>query len=282
MRLHSIDSLFRGTWKLYGERWAVLVEIVLLPALVTILGVVLVGLGSPFSTFGSLALFAGWVLFVFSSLPLVFSIQNGSGVDASYRATIGWFWSFVWLAILEILAVMGGMFMLIIPGIWLAIALSLMVYVFVIERRRGLDALRQSKDYMKGYWWAVAGRSILLGLLFIGATIVIEFPVALFFGKSAGSLASMVLVLFFMPYSAIYHYNIFTNLRELKPELGGAQTKDGTGFIKASAIVGLVAPILLIIATVMLIGFGIFHAASHMNSYAPVPIEYGGQIPPQQ
>ena len=49
--------------------------------------------------------------------------------------------------------------MLIIPGIWLAFALVLRPYTLVLEKRKGIDALRQSKDYIKGYWWAVLGRT---------------------------------------------------------------------------------------------------------------------------
>ena len=130
----------------------------------------------------------------------------------------------------------------------------------VVEHRRGIDALRQSKEYIKGYWWAVLGRTFLLGLIFIGAMIVIELPIALFAGHTAGSIVSIALTLFFVPFSAIYHYVIFENLRELKPELAGAaQTKEGTGFIKASAIVGIVAPVLIVIALVVLVGVGIVH-----------------------
>ena len=136
-------------------------------------------LGTLFRVVGGLIVFVGWIAFVYSVLPLIYSIHQGAGVDASYKATIGWFWPFVWVVILQALAVMGAFVMLIIPGIWLGIALSFTAFIFVIEGRRGIDALRQSKDYVKGYWWAVLGRSLLLELVYLVALIVIRIPVTL-------------------------------------------------------------------------------------------------------
>lgn len=193
---------------------------------------------------------AGFIILTFSVLPVIFSIHHGTGVDESYRATVRWFWPFIWLTVLELLVILGASMMLIIPGIWLAFALSLMAYTFVIEHRRGVDALRQSKDYIKGYWWPVTGRILLLGILLLVVTIVVQVPVTLLAGRAAGNLVSVVLSLFFIPFSAIYHYTIFQNLRERKPHLATAQTKSGTGFITASAVVGIVIPTIIIILAI--------------------------------
>jgi hypothetical protein len=282
LSLHSIGSLFRDSWDLYKERWQVLVEIVLLPTLIVVLGYVLFYLGFPFSILGGLIVFIGYIIFVFSMLPLIFSLHHTAGVDASYKATIGWFWAFVWVTILELLAVMGASIMLIVPGIWLGVALMLMIYVFVIEHRRGIDALRQSKDYIKGYWWAVLGRVLLLGLIFLAATIIIEIPVMIIAGNAARILVTMVLTLFFVPFSMIYQYVIFENLRALKPELADAQTKKGTGFIKTSAVVGIVVPVLAVCALIVAMGFGMFYNMRHIDRYAPSP-GYGiHPLPAQQ
>jgi hypothetical protein len=272
--LRPIGSLFSDAWKLYRERWSVLVEIVLLPTLVVILGIVLIALdlGTLIHVLASLAVFAGWVTFMYSVLPLIYSIHHETGVDASYKATVGWFWPYVWAMILTILAVMGGFIMLAIPGIWLGTALAFVVYVFVTEQRRGIDALRQSKDYVKGYWWAVLGRTLLLALIYIVMIVVIQLPLALVGGRILSSLASAVLVLFFIPFAMIYNYLIFENLRERKPELLEAHTKEGTGFITASAIVGIVAPVLLVVLAVTVASAGAFYMMRHANvRYGPCP-----------
>ena len=73
MALHSIRSLFSEAWKRYTERWSVIMEIVLLPTLVLILGVVLIALdlGTLFRVVGGLIVFVGWIAFVYSVLPLI-------------------------------------------------------------------------------------------------------------------------------------------------------------------------------------------------------------------
>jgi hypothetical protein len=151
-----------------------------------------------------------------------------------------------------------------------------LAYVFVIEHRRGVDALRQSKDYLKGYWWAVLGRVLLLGLIFLAATIILEIPVMIIAGNAARVLVTMLLTLFFIPFSVIYHYVIFENLRALKPELAAVQTKRGTGFIKVSAIVGVAVPVLAVCALIIALGFGVFSAMRYTHRYVPSP-GYGAQ-----
>ena len=252
-----------------------------MPTLIVALGYVLLSLGSPFSILGGLIVFVGYIIFGFSMLPVIFSLHHTAGVDASYKATIGWFWPFVWVIILEILAVIGGSIMLIIPGIWLALALTFMTYVFVVEHRRGVDALRQSKDYIKGYWWAVLGRALLLGLIFLAATIIIEIPVMIIVGNAARVLVTMALMLFFTPFSVIYHYVLFENLRALKPDLAEMQTKQGTGFITVSTVVGIVIPVLAICAFIVAMGFGMFYTMRYIDRYASPP-GHGMQIPLQQ
>lgn len=275
--LRSLSSLFTETWGVYRERWATLVEIVLLPTLVVLLGAVLIGLGlGLFSAIvGGLIVFAGWIIFMFSVLPIVYSIHNGTGVDASYKATIGSFWPFVWVIILQVCAVMGGYVMLIIPGIWLAISLSFVTYVFVVEHRRGIDALRQSKDYIKGYWWAVLGRIFLLIVVYLAVVVIVRIPVTFLAGQIVGGIVSAVIVLFFIPFAMIYEYAIFKNLRELKPHLAETQTKAGTGFLKASAIVGIVVPVLAIILAVIFAGIGAFSAPGRMYQYGSPPAYSG-------
>jgi hypothetical protein len=177
---------------------------------------------------------------------------------------------------------MGGSIMLIIPGIWLGVALMLMTYVFVIEQRRGIDALRQSKDYIRGYWWAVLGRVLLLGLIFLVATIIIEIPVMIIAGNAARILVTMLLTLFFVPFSAIYHYVIFENLRALKPELAEVQTKKGTAFIKTSAIVGIMVPVLAVCVLAIALGLGVFYNMRHIDRYAPPPGYGMHPLPAQQ
>jgi hypothetical protein len=246
LSLHSIGSLFSDTWRTYQDRFLVLIEIMLLPVLLVTLGYILLALGFPFSIAGGLADLVGWVVFMLATVALIFSLRNGTGMDASYKAAAGMFWPLVWLFILQTIAVLGAMVMFIVPGIWLYVALSIASYIFVIEHRRGIDALRQSKDYIKGYWWAMLGRMLLFGFIAWMIEVLVRSFVAAALGTTAASVALMLVVLFIVPFSAVYNYTLYENFRELKPELATAHTNIGKGFIKTSAIVGIVVPIILL------------------------------------
>jgi hypothetical protein len=67
----------------------------------------------------------------------------------------------------------------------------------------------------------------------------------------------------------------------LRPELVEAQTKKGTGFIKTSAIVGVVAPILALCALIIALGFGVFYNMKYIDHHASSP-GYGVQDPSRQ
>jgi hypothetical protein len=272
--LNSVGSLWCDTWRQYQRQFSVLAEILLLPTLVMILGYVLLEIGGLFAALGVLVAFVGGVVLTYSVLPLIYAIHHGTGVDASYKATLSWFWPFIWVIILEGLAIMGGYFMLIIPGIWLMIALGLMRYVFVVENRRGIDALRQSKEYIKGYWWAFLGRVLLVGIATSAIVLIFDAPIAAIARHTAGSVMALIISLIVGPFTAIYAYRIYQNLRELKPDVVTAErTGAGTGFIKASAIVGLAG---IVLAGLAVVALGAFWIATSVVHRGPVQFPAAG------
>ena len=250
--LNSIESLFSDSYKLYQERFTTLSEIVLLPALFLLLGYIFQSLGFPFSIISALALVIGYIILVFSSLALIFSIHNNAGVDASYRASLRFFWPYVWIAILSSLALMGTAIMLVIPAIWLAILFTLKSYTLVIENRRGMDSLRQSKDYVTGYWWAVFGRALLFGIIIGIGSIIIRLPFGILGVPLISSIVQSIIIVVTVPFSSIFFYKIFENLRTIKPELHDAPASGNT-FIKVSAIIGIFVWILLIVSIGLLV-----------------------------
>jgi len=261
LSLNPINSLFSDTWALYKERFVSLVRIVLLPVLVTILGYTISDLRLPFSSaLGGVVLFIGWLLSVFNILPIILSIQNKTDIDDSYKAAMPLVLPFAWLVILEVLAVVGAFVMFIIPGVWLVFAFSFVSYIFVLEGRRGVDVLWQSKNYVKGHWWAVVARMVLMGIFVMMAAVIVQWLTVPMLGMAAGNIASMILTLFTTPFTAIFGYNLYRNLKTLKPELAEAPTASsfGRGFIKASVIVGIVA--LIVLAVILFARHGVAHS----------------------
>lgn len=64
-----------------------------------------------------------------------------------------------------VIAVFAGLFMLVIPGIWVVFSLSMVLPVVALEDAGPRQALRRSFQLVKGRWWPTAGFLLLVGLL---------------------------------------------------------------------------------------------------------------------
>lgn len=58
-----------------------------------------------------------------------------------------------------------GFVLLVLPGIYAIVALSLTFIIIVMERKDIFEAISRSHKLMKGYWWGTFGLLILLGIL---------------------------------------------------------------------------------------------------------------------
>lgn len=69
------------------------------------------------------------------------------------------------VCLLEALLVLAGYVFLILPGIWLSVALGFSCYVFWDEGKKGFSAIKQSYQLVKGRWWATMVRLLVPGIL---------------------------------------------------------------------------------------------------------------------
>lgn len=244
--MDPLGSLFNSTWRMFRERFSEYAKILAIPAVFLVLGSIILQAGFPASLFGFLFCVAGWILSVFAGSALILSIHQKTDLNASYRGGAKFFWPIIWMSILAFLAVVGGFFMLIVPGIILAVALTFRPFTLILENRRGLDGLVQSRDYVRGYWWAVFGRALLLGLCVWLVMIVIYSPFVILLGKAAVIIYA-ALMFAIIPFSTIYSYTMYRNLAALKPQIAERPSVGGKTFLMVSAIVGFIAPIVLFI-----------------------------------
>jgi hypothetical protein len=135
---------------------------------------------------GLILALVGIVLSMTASVGMISAVGKGTGFVESYKLGFKLFWASVWVAIMVMLTVIGGYFLLIIPGIMVAIQLALTSYILVLEGKHGMAALIQSREYLKGYWWAFFGRIALLLAVVYGIMLVIFLPVHLLLGTAAG------------------------------------------------------------------------------------------------
>jgi hypothetical protein len=81
------------------------------------------------------------------------TIGDPVDIEASYRWGLRRFGSVLLVAVLVGLVVLGGLILLIIPGIIFGVFLSMTVPALVIENRRGTEALKRSWNLVSGHFW---------------------------------------------------------------------------------------------------------------------------------
>ena len=105
-------------------------------------------------------------------------------VGGSYAYVGRRFHSLLWISFLTVLVVALGFIALIIPGIYLGVALIATVPVLVVEGLKGTKAIGRSFTLVQGRWWSTFG-TILLGVVLIPG--VINFAFGFLIGLGASS-----------------------------------------------------------------------------------------------
>jgi len=111
--------------------------------------------------------------------------------------------SFFWIFILEGLAVLGGLILVIIPGIIFSIWFVFCAFVYIDEGTKGTGALKRSKQLVKGYWWPIFGRVL---VIFIVAILLSWIK---FFG-------TIINIFFVAPFTIVFLYTLYQDLKRVK------------------------------------------------------------------
>ncbi len=127
-----------------------------------------------------------WVIIVF--MELIDKIYKKEPIEANkiYESAFKKIPSYFLVSLLVGLITMAGLILLIIPGIIFAVWYSFAVYINILEDKnnKGWDALKSSKDLVKGRWGKTFWRLILPSLLVYAIVMVVV--IALMFMISGG------------------------------------------------------------------------------------------------
>ena len=92
-----------------------------------------------------------------------------AGMPISTREAVVWalrhFWILVTAALIGSVAILLGLVLLLVPGIWLAGCLTMLSPVVALERVGPLASLRRCLVLVRGRWWPTIGFVLLVGLL---------------------------------------------------------------------------------------------------------------------
>lgn len=125
------------------------------------------------------------------------------------------------------IAVVVGFALCIAPGIWLAVLFAFTIPVLLSEGVGAVDAIRRSADLVKGRWWAIFGRLILVMLLAVVAvilfSIVVAIPLVVILGSDgvggqlANSISNLIGSVVFTPLFAAVVTILYFQLRGAGP-----------------------------------------------------------------
>lgn len=112
------------------------------------------------------------------------------------------------------IAVGIGLFLLIIPGLWLLTIWAVTAPAIVIERRGAIEAFGRSYDLVRGHGWTVFGAIVVAWLILVGFGILAA-VIGVAIADAAGSIIlSIIVSTLAAPFAALVASVLFFDLRE--------------------------------------------------------------------
>jgi hypothetical protein len=74
------------------------------------------------------------------------------------------FWSYLFISLVAGLILLAGIVLFVVPGLVVAVLFSMFPFVYIVAGNHKLNALKQSKELVQKYFWAVAGRMFVVVL----------------------------------------------------------------------------------------------------------------------
>ncbi|MCK4400959.1 DUF1559 domain-containing protein [bacterium] len=243
--LMGIGELLKTSWAVIKNNIAILLGIIALYMVVT------TGIEYLPVIFQLFALPVTIIISLITGIGLIFAVNNileGNPADIreSYKTGFKKFFPYCWVIALVCLATVGGLLLLIIPGIIFGVWFSLAYLVRIIEGTGSTGALKRSKQLVKGNWWYVLGAPLVCGIVYgicIYAPIGVLFAIFKFGVKLPTKLCTPIFQIgtaLAMVASTAVYVLMFRNLRDIK----------GTSVVKAKQGKGIG----VIIVTCILLG----------------------------
>ncbi len=137
--------------------------------------------------------------------------------EDSYRFAMARLGPIIVVGILVGLAVFAGFLVFFIPGIWIAVRLSVSTPALVVENKQGSSALSRSWNLVRGRWWPVFGAFLVAGIIAGLVSSVLALPFGHnWFLRSIGAIIGSIVTL---PFSTSVLVLIYLDLRARKENL---------------------------------------------------------------
>ena len=203
----DVGAVIRRVWSIYVEEASVLMPAAAAVFVVTGIVAALLAAGG---TVGGLlvaeilVIVAG-MLFTAMVVELVADVQDGrrdSSAGQLLRAASPVLGQLILVALVAGVAIVLGLFLLIVPGLILITSWSVFVPVIVLERAPGLSSLGRSRQLVRGNGWQVFGVLLVLFVL-VGLVSLVLDGAAASAGTAVGIVVRVVVGVLTAPLSAL-------------------------------------------------------------------------------
>lgn len=223
-KFKNISQLLKESWELYCRKIKILLGIIGLPVgfsfLFWFFYFFLFDASIKYSIWFSiinLFFYLGSLFLWLWTIPsLLYSLKEGTSIKESYKSGFKILSSYIWVYFLLTVIIIGSFLLFIIPGILFSIWFSLAIFILVFEEKKGFDALFKSKYLVKGNFWGVLVRFVVLGLT-IGLGLFLFFALILFLIENKQienqitKIIDYLIQLFILPFFLVYGFVIYNN-----------------------------------------------------------------------
>lgn len=219
MPLPPVIDLFSRSWNYFKQRVWLLLGIYLVTVVITVIPSLGIGL-----LVGIAAGISGnpgpgtWILMLIAVLLAMVLMTWGiaamiyATVDPKLRFSDAFsiakqrLWAFSWVLGLLGFIIGGGFFLLFVPGLIFMTWFLFSQYIFALEDEGGMASLCKSREYVRGYFWNVLLRLVVLWVIAFLLTLVLGWI------PLVGNIVSLII----LPYTLIYQYLLYCDLRAVK------------------------------------------------------------------
>lgn len=236
--IKSMD-LIKESWQVYAKNLMKFIEVFVygLIGVIPMFGVLIVtvlyarflGNSAPVAVnviLGIIA-FAAFVASIY--LAIVYSIRskvasilliknNFTSAKENFDEAKPYFVKFLGVSVLLVVLVIAWGFALFIPAIIFAVYYGFAQFTLVVDGKRPFSAIERSYDLVKGYWWPVFGRFLLVSAIGVVIYSIISAPLK---GMQEGETAALLYSVFvniiwaiLSPYFLIYSYKVYESLKK--------------------------------------------------------------------
>jgi len=262
-------EVLRKSIRDYQDNWRLFVKIVLRGFLYMFFALLVVGAPAFLMYFlipGLSRMFLIGILVVifligFNLIQLLMTLAIGvAAVDSSNReenssaSAFGKSWKllggYIAVFILQAVLTLSGYFALIIPGIIFNVWFSLAIFTYLVDGKKGIEALIISREYIRNYARVVFFYFFGFGLII--AVLLNVVPSFIFEKLDLDFLSffySIFITIVVAPVGLLFSYNIYKALREIKGDLSGLEIAAQR---KRKYFSVLLIPVVVIVVVVLL------------------------------